>query len=36
MALANKYRPNSFSEVIGQENAVIALRNIIKNQTLKY
>tara|TARA_Y100000766_G_scaffold232489_1_gene206921 strand:+ start:1891 stop:3462 length:1572 start_codon:yes stop_codon:yes gene_type:complete len=33
MALANKYRPNSFSEVIGQENAVIALRNIIKNQS---
>ena len=33
MALANKYRPNSFSEVIGQENTVIALRNIIKNQS---
>ena len=33
MALANKYRPNSFSEVIGQENAVVALRNIIKNQS---
>jgi len=33
MALANKYRPNTFSEVIGQENAVIALRNIIKNQS---
>ena len=33
MALANKYRPNLFSEVIGQENVVIALRNIIKNQS---
>ena len=32
MALANKYRPKSFSEVIGQDNAVIALKNIIKNQ----
>ena len=32
MALANKYRPKSFSEVIGQDNAVIALRNIIKNK----
>ena len=32
MALANKYRPKSFSEVIGQDNAVVALRNIIKNQ----
>ena len=32
MALANKYRPKSFSEVIGQDNAVLALRNIIKNQ----
>lgn len=33
MALANKYRPNSFSQVIGQDNTVIALRNIIKNQS---
>ena len=33
MALANKYRPNSFSQVIGQDNSVIALRNIIKNQS---
>ena len=33
MALANKYRPKSFSEVIGQDNAVLALRNIIKNKT---
>jgi len=32
MALANKYRPKSFSEVIGQDNAVLALRNIIKNK----
>ena len=32
MALANKYRPKSFTEVIGQDNAVVALRNIIKNQ----
>ena len=32
MALANKYRPKSFTEVIGQDNAVIALKNIIKNQ----
>ena len=32
MALANKYRPKSFSEVIGQDNAVVALRNIIKNK----
>ena len=24
MALANKYRPKSFSEVIGQDNAVLA------------
>ena len=32
MALANKYRPTSFSEVIGQETTVNALRNIIKNQ----
>ena len=32
MALANKYRPKTFSEVIGQDNAVIALRNIIKNK----
>ena len=33
MALANKYRPKTFSEVIGQDNAVIALRNIIKNKS---
>ena len=32
MALANKYRPTKFSEVIGQEAAVVALKNIIKNQ----
>ena len=32
MALANKYRPKSFSEVIGQDNTVVALRNIIKNK----
>ena len=32
MALANKYRPNVFSEVIGQDNVVNALKNIIKNQ----
>lgn len=32
MALANKYRPKSFSEVIGQETTVNALRNIIKNK----
>ena len=32
MALANKYRPSKFSEVIGQEAAVVALKNIIKNQ----
>ncbi len=32
MALANKYRPKLFSEVIGQDNAVQALRNIIKNK----
>ena len=32
MALANKYRPKLFSEVIGQDNAVLALRNIIKNK----
>ena len=31
MALANKYRPTKFSEVIGQE-AAVALKNIIKNQ----
>ena len=35
MALANKYRPKSFSEVIGQDNAVVALRNIIKNKNKK-
>lgn len=32
MTLANKYRPKLFSEVIGQDNAVQALRNIIKNK----
>ena len=32
MALANKYRPQSFSQVVGQSAAVNALRNIIKNQ----
>ena len=32
MTLATKYRPKSFSEVIGQDHAVVALRNIIKNQ----
>ena len=32
MALANKYRPTKFSEVIGQEATVISLKNIIKNQ----
>lgn len=34
MTLATKYRPNSFSEVIGQDHAVVALRNIIKNQKI--
>ena len=33
MTLANRYRPNFFSEVIGQDNAVNALRNIIKKET---
>ena len=33
MALANKYRPTKFSEVIGQEAAVVALKNIIKIKT---
>ena len=32
MALANKYRPKNFSEVIGQKTTVNALRNIIKNK----
>ena len=32
MALANKYRPTKFSEVIGQEAAVVAIKNIIKNK----
>ena len=34
MTLATKYRPKSFSEVIGQDHAVVALRNIIKNQKI--
>jgi len=33
MALANKYRPNFFSNVIGQDNTVNALRNIIKKES---
>ena len=33
MTLANKYRPNFFSDVIGQDNAVNALRNIIKKES---
>ncbi len=34
MTLATKYRPKSFSEIIGQDHAVVALRNIIKNQKI--
>ena len=33
MTLANRYRPNFFSDVIGQDNAVNALRNIIKKES---
>ena len=36
MALANKYRPSKFSEVIGQEAAVVALKNIIKKPCIVF
>ena len=36
LVLARKWRPSNFSEVVGQDHAVAALKNSVSSKTVSY